>query len=128
MTTKKKILIIDDDTDFLQSSKQLLETADYEVYVSSNSRDGIESAKKIQPNLILLDVMMESETESFEVNRKIKSTSETENIPVVMLTGINKSGKFSHRFDTDKGWPCEALLDKPVPPEQLLMKVKQLAS
>jgi len=125
MTNKKKVLLVDDDNDFVQSNKQLLEAAGYEVQTANTGKDGIEKAKAVRPDLMLLDVMMASQTEGFEINLEIQNTPELKDVPVIMLTGINEKIDRPYRFDVEQGWPCAAFLEKPVLPETLLAKVRE---
>ena len=129
MANKKKVLLlVDDDNDFLQSNKRLLELAGYEVHTANTGESGIAQAKTIRPNLMILDVMMASHTEGFKVNQEVRNIPELKDMPVIMLTGINKKTDGSHRFGVENDWPCVAFLDKPVLPEELLAKVREYTS
>lgn len=125
MSDKKKVLLVDDDDDFLQSNRQLMEAAGYEVHTAGTGKDGIEKAKAIRPNLMILDVMMASQTEGFGVNLEVHNTPALKDMPVIMLTGINEKIDRPYRFDVENGWPCVAFLEKPVLPETLLAKVRE---
>lgn len=116
-----KILIIDDDSDFVEAMSALLEAKDYDVVSASNGKDGFLKAKKESPDLILLDVMMTSKTEGFDVAREFKGDEATKDIPVVMVTGIRKDMNIPFGFEPDETWlPVKAVLEKPVKPEVLL--------
>lgn len=83
---RKRILIIDDEEDFCSLVKTGLETrSDFEVSIATNGKDGLELARMIRPDLILLDVTM-PEIDGFQVLEKLKKDKKTVSIPVVMLT------------------------------------------
>jgi len=83
---KKNILIIDDDKDFCLLVKMNLETlGDFKVLVCHNSQEGIEKAQELQPDLILLDLIM-PEIDGFQMLKLLKKDPETKHIPVVILT------------------------------------------
>ncbi len=67
MSEPKTVLIIDDDSDYVRAIQALLESAGYKVRSASNGRDGLQLAKTLQPDLILLDIMMSERTEGFFV-------------------------------------------------------------
>ena len=83
---KKRILIIDDEEDFREIVKKNLEiSGEFLVDIAANGKDGIELAKKIKPDLILLDIIM-PEMEGGEVFSRMKNDKDTEEIPIVFLT------------------------------------------
>jgi two-component system, OmpR family, alkaline phosphatase synthesis response regulator PhoP len=126
---KKKILLIDDDVDLIELNRALLTVMGYEVHVAFNGEEGMSKVAEIAPDLILLDVMMNSPGEGFEVARKIKGDAATCHIPVVMLSAVNNESGFSLRVGPDKSWnPVDAFIDKPVRKEQLLKTVRALLS
>lgn len=80
-----KILIIDDEPDFVEMTKMRLESADYEVTTAFDGSSGLYAAQRDSPDLILLDVMMPG-VDGFEVLRELRKNSATRSVPVVMLT------------------------------------------
>ncbi len=120
----KKILVIDDDPDFVESVVNLLEAKGYQVASASNGKDGIAKAKAEKPNLILLDVMMNTKDEGFTVARELQQTAEVKGTPVVMVTGVRREMNLSFGFEPDETWlPVKQILEKPVKPEVLLKAV-----
>jgi CheY-like chemotaxis protein len=120
----KKILVIDDDPDFVESVVNLLEAKGYQVASASNGKDGIAKAKAEKPNLILLDVMMNTKDEGFTVARELQQTAEVKGTPVVMVTGVRKEMNLPFGFEPDETWlPVKQILEKPVTPETLLKAV-----
>jgi two-component system alkaline phosphatase synthesis response regulator PhoP len=119
-----KILMIDDDADLVEAFGSLLEAKGYEFISAPNGKEGLEKAKKERPGLILLDVMMTSKTEGFDLARNLHDSAELKDIPVIMVTGIRKDMNLPFGFEPDAEWlPVKGLLEKPVKPEVLLKTV-----
>jgi len=126
---KKKIMLIDDDVDLIELNRALLTVMGYEVHVAYNGEEGMKKIRSIHPDLIILDVMMNSPGEGFEVARKIKQEEATRQIPVVMLSAVNNESGFALRVGPDKAWnPVDAFIDKPVRKEQLIKTINTLLS
>jgi two-component system alkaline phosphatase synthesis response regulator PhoP len=120
----KKILIIDDDQDFVESVENLLEAKGYQVVSASNGKDGIEKAKAEKPDLILLDVMMSTKDEGFNVARQMQQMPEIKGTPVVMVTGVSREMNLPFSFEPDPTWlPVRQVLEKPIKSEKLLSVV-----
>lgn len=125
MSDSKKILIVDDNKEFVESTKDLIEAAGYEVVVAYDGDSGLETAKATRPDLMILDVMMTHDTEGFEVSRKIPETPELRHMPVLLVTGIRHDKDLPYSFQPDETWlPVDKVLEKPVPPEKLLAEIK----
>ena len=117
----KKVLIIDDDNDFVESIVNLLEARGYAVASASNGNEGVEKASAEKPNLILLDVMMTTKDEGFNVARKLHEIEDLKGTPVIMVTGVRKEMNLPFGFEPDETWlPVKEILEKPVKPETLL--------
>jgi two-component system alkaline phosphatase synthesis response regulator PhoP len=122
----KKILIIDDDPDFVDSIRAVLEARDYIVESAPDGTEGFKKAKEIIPNLIILDVMMTKNTEGFEVSREFQKDDDLKSIPVIMITGIREQMNLAFGFEPDGTWlPVKAVLEKTIKPDQLLAKVAE---
>lgn len=118
------VLMIDDDMEFVEAISNLLDAKGYEVHSASDSRIGIEKAKEINPDLILLDVMMTSKSEGFDAARQIHADEQLKDIPVVMLSGLRKEMNLPFTFEPDDEMlPVCAFLEKPVTPDVLLKTV-----
>ena len=121
-----KVLLVDDDMEFIEAITNLLEAKGYEVVSASNGEEGFEKAKSEKPDLMLLDVMMTHKSEGFDVARHIKEDEETGNIPVIMITGIRKDMNLPFGFEPNEEWlPVKAVIEKPVKPEALLKAVQE---
>ena len=122
----KKVLMIDDDPEFVEAITNVLDAKGYEVVSASNGKDGVEKAKAENPNIILLDVMMTTESEGFDVAREMQKDESAKNIPVIILTGIRKAMSIPFGFEPDDTWlPVKQVLEKPVKPEVLLKAIEE---
>ncbi|HEY76748.1 MAG TPA: response regulator transcription factor [Thermoflexia bacterium] len=126
-----KILIIEDDPDMVTALRLPLEAEGYEVYVATSGQEGLEKVKEIEPDLIILDVMMETTTAGFQVSLQLRSPDPNSeyapyrDIPILILTAIHTTT--SLRFGPDEAYlPVDDFVDKPVDPEVLLQKVRTL--
>ena len=116
-----KILIIDDDLDYVESVVNLLEAKGYSVTSAYNGTDGVEKAKADKPDLILLDVMMTTKDEGFNVARELQGVEDIKGTPVIMVTGVRKEMNLPFGFESDETWlPVKQILEKPVKPQLLL--------
>jgi len=130
---KPKILIIDDDLDLVEGMRITLEANNYQVYSAQNGTQGLKMVRELFPDLIILDVMMDSITEGFQVSQKLRSRDPKSEyyafsrIPILMLTGISEkmNMKFSPKEDGDY-LPVDKFIEKPIRFEALLEKVKEL--
>lgn len=122
----RKVLIVDDDADFVEAISTLLEAKGYEIISASDGQAGLEQAKEQSPGLILLDVMMTGKSEGFDVARGLKDNKITKDIPVILITGIKKDMSLPFGFEPDEDWlPVKAVLEKPVKPDVLLKAVQE---
>ncbi|HOK95101.1 MAG TPA: response regulator [Anaerohalosphaeraceae bacterium] len=120
----KKVLVIDDDSDFVESIVNLLEARGYNVASASNGKEGVAAAKAEKPDVILLDVMMTTKDEGFNVARELQSIEGIKGTPVIMVTGVRKEMNLPFGFEPDETWlPVKQILEKPVKPETLLAAV-----
>jgi len=122
-----KILIIDDDPDFVLAVGMTLEAHGFEVSQAATAEEGIEKVLSIEPDLVILDVMMPMGLEGFEVARKIREEHNYTDLPIVMLTSIHDTRRVSYRFAPDETYlPVDVFLDKPVTPEALVETINEL--
>jgi len=123
-----KVLIIDDDPDIVLSVRLTLEGAGHTVAEASNSATGIAALKANRPDLIILDVMMDTNTEGFQLAMTLRNPDPTSvyaafrDIPILMLTAVHSTTPL--RFEQDIDFlPVELFVDKPIDPEDLVNKV-----
>lgn len=118
------ILLIDDDPDFVEATKMLLEANNYKVITANNGQEGFQKVKKESPNLIILDMMMTYKTEGAETAKAINADAATRDIPIVMVTGARKEFSFPFELKPNQPeLPVKVILEKPVDPENLLKTV-----
>jgi CheY-like chemotaxis protein len=129
----KKILIIDDDPDIVEAMRMPLEANAYEVIVANCGRDGLREAKEEIPDLIILDVMMETDTEGFHVAYALRSEEpdsefkSCSKIPILMITAISRQKGMQFSPQKDEAFlPVDAFIEKPIQPKELLNKVAEL--
>ena len=92
MEKRAKVLLIDDDADFVEATKTVLETAPYEVIVAFEGEAGLKKAKEETPDLILLDVIMPVK-DGFTAAEQLKNDPQLSKIPVLMLTSFSSRGQ-----------------------------------
>ncbi len=122
----KKVLMIDDDPEFVEAISNLLDARGYDVHTASNGQEGVEKAKAENPDLILLDVMMTTKDEGFNVARELHDDENLKNTPIIMMTGIRREMNLPFGFEPDEAWlPVKRVLEKPVKSEVLLSAVSE---
>ena len=120
----KKILVIDDDDDFRLATRKILESDGYDVVEANSGKEGFDMAESISPDLVLIDIIMESYTEGFNLVQRLNENEKTKDIPRIVLTtlGIQQ--------DLDSISPKELdtkfILQKPIKKEELLKMVGSL--
>lgn len=124
----RKIVMIDDDSDFLEIHKTILSKEGYEVLTSQDSTEGIKLIKDTMPDLVILDVMMGSADEGFNVARTLREDEKFANLPIILLSSINQT-QDGWQFGPDERWNAiDSFIDKPVKKEELIRKVKAALS
>jgi two-component system alkaline phosphatase synthesis response regulator PhoP len=125
MAKRAKILLIDDDIDFVESTKTILESKPYEVIVAHEGDEGLRKAREENPDLILLDVIMPVK-DGFTAAEQFKKDPQLSKIPVLMLTGFAaKGGETSIPVSRGFALETEDYIDKPISPEELLARVEK---
>ena len=124
----EKILIVDDDVDLTKALQVTLESEHYTVITAADRTEGMEKIRTDKPDLVILDVMMSTWQDGFEMSRELKKDPQFKDIPILILTAVK--GRTGINFKSTAGdpvWlPVDGFLDKPVEPEQLLSKIKEL--
>ncbi len=116
------IAIIDDDPDIIEATSLVLRSRGYNVVTASNPDDGYKIVKETQPQLIILDVMMDEPDDGFFLAQKFRR----ENIktPILMYTSVSKTIGF--QYGSGEMVPVDDFVEKPISPEQLVNKVENL--
>jgi DNA-binding response OmpR family regulator len=125
----EKILIIDDDDDLVLAMRLPLEAAGFQVFRAANAEEGLRKIKELTPDLIILDVMMDTTTAGFQVSLTLRSPDPQSeyaaysHIPILMLTAIHSTTPL--RFGPDKDYlPVDAFIEKPIEPKKLIDQVR----
>jgi len=123
-----KIVIVDDDQDIRDSLQAILEGNQYTVITAANKAEGMEKIRAENPDLAMLDVMMETWQDGFDMARELKKDPSFKDMPILMLTGIkDKTGIDFKSSAGDPTWlPVDGYLEKPVEPSTLLAEVAKL--
>ncbi|MGE5399710.1 MAG: response regulator transcription factor [Ignavibacteriales bacterium] len=116
------IAIIDDDPDILDASTLVLESKGYEVVTATNPKDGYDIVVRNNPELIILDVMMDEPDDGFFLAQKFRK----ENIqtPILMYTSVSKT--IGIDYGANEMVPVDDFVEKPITPEELIKKVEKL--
>ena len=125
---KAKIVIADDDQDIRDSLQTILASRDYEVVTAVDKTDGMEKIRAEKPDLAILDVMMSTWQDGFEMSRELKNDPEFKDMPIIMLTGVKEQTGINFKSTAgDATWnPVDAFLEKPVEPDVLLQEIEKL--
>lgn len=120
-----KILVVDDDPDFVESTRMILEPNGYEVVSAANSEQGLKKLAEENPDLVVLDVIMSTVLDGLSMSRKMSEDRVFKDVPVLMVTSIANTD-YAALFPTDEYVNISAFLAKPISSEQLLGQIKRL--
>jgi DNA-binding response OmpR family regulator len=122
-----KILVVDDDPDFVNLTRRILQQKGYEVITASNGQQALAVMRKEKPDLVLLDIMMSYVLEGLDVSREMAEDAELKNIPVIMVTVLTGARtqveKISGEYVTADEW-----INKPIDPDDLLNRIEKALS
>lgn len=129
----QKILMIDDDINLVNVVKMVLEAKEYQFFTAHSAADGLEKIKECNPDLIILDVIMEDFVAGFRVVSELRTGgpdsefSAYSQIPILMLTSVTTKTNvnFSEKVGTAL-LPVDAFIEKPVKPARLISKIEEL--
>jgi CheY-like chemotaxis protein len=127
MSTNKKVLIIDDDIDFCEATKLILESGGFEVSIAESGKSGIDIASKLKPDLAIVDMMMETWSEGFNVVSKLRAAAATKKIKLILLSAVDIQGPYSEANEPsgDDAKP-DLVLAKPIKANDLITYVRNL--
>ncbi len=134
MSDKKRILIIDDDVQLVDTMRTLLESVGYEVSCAYQAEKGLSLAREIQPDLIVVDILFVAwpgqaapGPDGVEVSRRLDQDPVLKATPVIVLSGVKKALDMPAKLGPDENYmPVQAFLEKPFKPGELLAEVEQL--
>jgi CheY-like chemotaxis protein len=128
-----KILIIDDDLDVVEAMKIALESVGYTVDSAPDAEEGLDKLLSFAPDLLILDVMMNTDTEGFNAAWEIRSPdpnsrfSQFRDIPILMISAVSSEKKMSFDPKRDQDYlPVNDFVEKPISPKTLIQKVQGL--
>lgn len=124
---QKTILIVDDDPDIINSVTLVLNANGFQVECASNTEQAMAALENRIPDMMILDVMMSTVDEGFQLSYRIRGEERLSQIPILMMTGVARETGFSFDPDKDGAWlPVNEYVEKPVDPPELLRRVKRL--
>jgi CheY-like chemotaxis protein len=119
-----KILVVDDDPDFVSIVTRILRAAGYEVVAAANGAQALEAMRQQKPDLVLLDIMMSTVLDGLSVSEEMQASPELKGVPVIMVSSIADT-EYAAVFPTDGYVHMDAWISKPIQPDDLLKKVGQ---
>jgi two-component system alkaline phosphatase synthesis response regulator PhoP len=124
---KKKVLIIDDNPDFQRLNGSTLAAAGYEVEAAYNAEEGFTKVEYGQPDIIVLDLMMERHDSGFTLAKKLKNHPIFSKIPILMLTAVGEATGYHFSMESDGHWmKTDDFAEKPIDPTELVERVGNL--
>ena len=127
-----RILLVDDDPDFVSAMETILENAGYRCHKAYSAKEGLNLIPQIKPNLILLDIMMEDISAGFRFVRACRQSKNKEPknpIPIIIISSVQKMTGFNLKERMGSPiCPADHFLEKPVEPEELLKQIKKIIS
>jgi CheY-like chemotaxis protein len=123
-----RIVVVDDDQDIRDSLQIILKAKHYIVSTAADKAEGMEKIKTERPDLAILDVMMSTWIDGFEMSRELKKDPKFKHMPIIILTGVKeKTGMDFKSTAGDPTWcPVDSFLEKPIEPEVLIQEVEKL--
>ena len=120
-----RILVVDDDPDFVEIMRTILESNDYEVVTAANGNQAMSQVKAQKPDLMILDIMMSTVLDGLDVSEQLAKDPDARYMPVIMVSSIAET-PYAHVFPMEQQPHMDAWLSKPVDPKALLKKVAEL--
>jgi two-component system alkaline phosphatase synthesis response regulator PhoP len=126
----KKVLIVDDDPEFVETCEIILRAHGYETLSANNGEEAFKILNNEIPDIILLDIMMKTKGEGLWVSEKLKADENFCGIPILMITAVNQDADMS-RFHIDPSidreyLPVEGFLQKPIEPDELVQEIERV--
>jgi CheY-like chemotaxis protein len=128
MAVQAEILLVDDDRDFRDALQIILENHGYTVRTAGNRPEALEALKVKRPDLIILDVMMTTDTEGFDLAYEIRKEYGVGDLPIILLTSflekVRQQGPDQFQHIMGEAWPARWLFEKPVDTKKLIAKIE----
>ena len=122
-----RILIVDDDPDFVEATRIVLESAGHEIVAAADSDEGLRKVREEKPQLVILDVIMDTILDGLHMSQQMASDPEQRDIPILMVTSI-ANRDYAALLPTDEEVEIDDFVAKPIPPDDLLRRVAALLS
>jgi CheY-like chemotaxis protein len=120
-----KILVVDDDPDFIKITQTILRFQNHEVLMAANGEQGLKVMRKEKPDLVILDIMMSYILDGLDVRRQMAADKDLKDIPVIMVTSLTGESVRSE-LPSDEYIPASEWIHKPIDPDKLLDQIKKL--
>jgi len=120
-----KILIVDDDPDFVETTRLVLESAGHEVVSAADGDEGLKMVAQEKPDLVILDIIMKTVLDGLHVSRQMAEDPEKRQIPILMVTSIANTD-YAALFPTDEYIHINGFISKPISPQALLARTEAL--
>ena len=120
-----KILIVDDDPDFVNATRIILEKNNHQVITASSGDTGFRRAREEKPDLLILDVIMDTVLDGLSVSQRMHDDAELNKIPIIMVTSIANTD-YAELFPTDEYIHINAFISKPITSEGLIRQVNKI--
>ncbi|MGC9359147.1 MAG: response regulator [Anaerolineae bacterium] len=120
-----KILVVDDDPDFLEAMRMVLEPAGHEVITATDGDEGLQRSREEEPDLVILDVIMSTVLDGLSMSQRMSEDPDQAAIPILMVTSIANSD-YRELFPTDEYIHIDDFVSKPIAPDDLLNRVGRL--
>lgn len=126
-TQRKTVLVADDDPDIVEALTTVLEASGFDVESAPNGQECLRKVRQKKPDVLILDVMMTTETEGFHVAYEIRQDPKLRDLPVLMLTAIEQKTGFRFSPEQDEDYlPVEQFVTKPIEPDELVRRINAL--
>lgn len=120
-----RILVVDDDTDFVKASTKVLEKAGHEVTSAPNGEKALAAMRNTVPDLVLLDMVMAYILDGMDVRQAMMEDPKLRSVPVIMVSSVTAVRGGEDVVATDEDIPVTLWLSKPISPDSLLASIKQ---
>jgi CheY-like chemotaxis protein len=127
MSNEIRILLVDDDPDFIEIHRTILESSGFAVDAAYSSHEALSKLREAKYDLLILDLMMEEKDSGFAIAYAVREDAELAHLPILMLTSAEEKTGFSFQFSKDKEWmKVDDYAAKPLRPAELIHKVATL--
>ena len=128
----KEVLIVDDDTDFVETIEIVLNSNGYETRIAYSGEEALKKVMEKAPDIMLLDIMMKTKGDGIWVSEKIRADKSIKDFPIIMITAVNQDADMlKYHFEKDVGKeskyiPVNTFMEKPIEIEDLLAEINKL--